>query len=309
MYNLLDKGFISADGKDFGLSTRFLQRLLAVRSCTSLVARKLAENMHFSCGNDESFASRSDSGIETEDHGPPSRPTTKRLKRPNHSKGDDPLGDPQVRRSLIELNITGPQLIEMSVKELNKRLVHCPASLIDLLKRCRRTLKNRGYAKSCRVKRITAKNQLEQINKKLVRENRELKQRNRLLAEQIIQLQNKSQAKINKEKLVMEQQSIVSRSAQPQQTTNLSDNNQQPFACKSNVKREAPQQPPPVDESDPELLSLFQCADTYPSGVELDQIAQSISADGSFFHIWNNWAWQSFETISSPNYVENLLLG
>lgn len=100
-------------------------------------------------------------------------------------KVDDPLSEPIVRLSLEKARITGSQLINMSVKELNRRLASCPNFLVSKLKRCRRTLKNRGYARNCRIKRIAAKNQLEQVNTKLMRENRELRQRNRSLLDQL----------------------------------------------------------------------------------------------------------------------------
>lgn len=227
--------------------------------------------MRISCRNDESLASASDSGIYTEDI------DSMRESPRSTSKGDDPLSDPQVRRSLLELDITGSQLIVMSVKELNKRLVNCPSSMVDMLKRCRRTLKNRGYAKSCRVKRIAAKQQLEQINKRLVKENRELKQRNRSLAEQVSQLQNAAATCQEKPS----EQSISCCALQAAPSPNFRDSNQiNQTACKSDIERSIA----PVDEHDSELLSLYEYADTYPSGVELDQIAQNISADGMLFY-------------------------
>lgn len=102
-----------------------------------------------------------------------------------YAKIDDPLSEPQVREGLKQMKITSTQLISMGVKELNKRLSSCPPLVVAKLKRCRRTLKNRGYAKNCRIKRIAAKNRLEQINSKLVTENQELQHRNRLLIEQL----------------------------------------------------------------------------------------------------------------------------
>lgn len=230
--------------------------------------------MRFLGKNEESLSSRSDSGIDIEDHsGAPL--LSEKSKGLNHGKGDDPLSDPQVRRSLLELNISGPQLMDMSVKELNKRLVNCSPSMIDMLKRCRRTLKNRGYAKSCRVKRIAAKVYLEQVNRRLVRENRELKKRNRSLEEQVVQLQNKTS--YQQERLTDQ----PTHRHHPTQLINFNDGTHNLDIYRSDIKHELP-----VDEHDSELLSLYECADSYPSGVELDQIAQSISADGSLLQSW-----------------------
>lgn len=100
-------------------------------------------------------------------------------------KADDPLREPIVKSTMQKIQISGSQLINMSVKDLNRRLSHCSASVVAKLKRCRRTLKNRGYAKNCRIKRIAARHQLEHINSRLASENKELRQRNKLLMEQV----------------------------------------------------------------------------------------------------------------------------
>ena len=100
----------------------------------------------------------------------------------------NPLDDLVVRQTLTRIQVSGGELIKMSVKELNKRLVDCPPFVVNKLKRCRRTLKNRGYAKNCRIKRIAAKNSLEQTNEKLRRENVKLKESNKSLVEQLNQL-------------------------------------------------------------------------------------------------------------------------
>lgn len=102
-------------------------------------------------------------------------------------KFDDPLSEPIVKMSLRKVEISPSQLINMSVKELNKRLLDSPSYVVSKLKRCRRTMKNRGYAKNCRIKRIAAKNHLEQVNMKLMVENRELRQCNRNLMDQLNQ--------------------------------------------------------------------------------------------------------------------------
>lgn len=110
------------------------------------------------------------------------------IKVPVDHRFDDPLGEPIIRMSLKQVKISPTQLIEMSVKELNKRLIDSPSFIVSKLKRCRRTLKNRGYAKNCRIKRIAAKNQLEQVNMSLSLEIRELRQINKRLEDQLNQL-------------------------------------------------------------------------------------------------------------------------
>lgn len=107
---------------------------------------------------------------------------------PIHSSSMNPLDDPLVKSTLQSIQMTSRQLIDISVKELNQKLVGCSSLAANRLKQCRRTLKNRGYAKSCRIKRIEAKNYLECINTQLMRENRELKQKNKVLLQKIDQL-------------------------------------------------------------------------------------------------------------------------
>lgn len=102
----------------------------------------------------------------------------------------DPLKDPEVRRTLDTIKVSGPELIAMSVRELNRRLVDYPTGIVAKLKKCRRTLKNRGYAKNCRIKRIAAKDQLERMNLKLELEIKELSRKNKMLLEQLEDLHN-----------------------------------------------------------------------------------------------------------------------
>jgi hypothetical protein len=101
----------------------------------------------------------------------------------------NPLDDPIVRSTLEKIKMTDRDLINATVKDLNKRLTGCSHATINRLKRCRRTLKNRGYAKNCRIKRLYLRNELERANAHLKAQVDELKTMNKLLQCQIDDLQ------------------------------------------------------------------------------------------------------------------------
>lgn len=58
-------------------------------------------------------------------------------------------------------DIDDVQLIQLSVRELNKKLNGCTKEDVVRFKQKRRTLKNRGYAQNCRTKRMEQKRNLE----------------------------------------------------------------------------------------------------------------------------------------------------
>lgn len=58
-------------------------------------------------------------------------------------------------------------LVGLSVKELNKKLEGLPKKEVIQLKQKRRTLKNRGYAQTCRTRRQKHKLTLEEQNQAL----------------------------------------------------------------------------------------------------------------------------------------------
>ena len=56
------------------------------------------------------------------------------------------------------------ELVSISVRELNVKLQGCDRRVVTAMKQKRRTLKNRGYALNCRVRRLQTQLQLEAEN-------------------------------------------------------------------------------------------------------------------------------------------------
>ncbi|KJH51698.1 bZIP Maf transcription factor [Dictyocaulus viviparus] len=67
-------------------------------------------------------------------------------------------------QSPITPEVTDEELQRISVRQLNQRLQGHDRQLVTMLKQKRRTLKNRGYALNCRVRRIQNQLQLEADN-------------------------------------------------------------------------------------------------------------------------------------------------
>ncbi|XP_033897314.1 transcription factor MafG-like isoform X3 [Acipenser ruthenus] len=91
-------------------------------------------------------------------------------------------------------SLTDEELVTMSVRELNQHLRGLTKEEILQLKQRRRTLKNRGYAASCRVKRVTQKEELEKQKAELQQEVEKLASENASMKEELDALRSKYEA-------------------------------------------------------------------------------------------------------------------
>lgn len=102
----------------------------------------------------------------------------------------------QVKREPGEngTSLTDDELVTMSVRELNQHLRGLTKDEILQLKQRRRTLKNRGYAASCRVKRVTQKEELEKQKAQLQQEVDKLANENASMRVELDALRSKYEA-------------------------------------------------------------------------------------------------------------------
>merc|ERR1719336_3293256 len=97
---------------------------------------------------------------------------------------------------MIPCGLNDTELVSLSVRDLNKQLKNKGLNKEEMgtMKQRRRTLKNRGYAASCRVKRLEQKGELESERGKEFRDKDLLKDDNINLREEVEGLHRKFEA-------------------------------------------------------------------------------------------------------------------
>ena len=89
--------------------------------------------------------------------------------------------------------ISDDDLVTLSVRDLNRQLKNSGLSKDEIvrMKQRRRTLKNRGYAASCRNKRLEVKGGLEGERQRVVSDIKRMKESNAQIREEVLDLKNR----------------------------------------------------------------------------------------------------------------------
>lgn len=128
----------------------------------------------------------------------PGREQPPALRAPTAKMSVDPLSSKalKVKRELSENtpHLSDEALMGLSVRELNRNLRGLSAEEVTRLKQRRRTLKNRGYAASCRVKRVCQKEELQKQKSELEREVDKLARENAAMRLELDALRGKCEA-------------------------------------------------------------------------------------------------------------------
>ena len=147
-------------------------------------------------------------------------------------------------------------LINLSVRELNKRLHGFPRDEIQRMKQKRRTLKNRGYAQNCRTKRLAHRHELEIQNRHLQQELSKLRRDLEMVCQ---------------ERDFYRQQSSIHRRVSIEAATSLSPPNPNQLITNSQQQQQQ-QQPQPLFLHRSPLNHDRVVSTTTPNGDNSDQI-------------------------------------
>lgn len=135
--------------------------------------------------------------VESEDESSLLPPELLRL-RPSRQRLDSGIAKEEEEEEEMEENIhksiiSDDDLVTLSVRDLNRHLKNSGLSKQDIvrMKQRRRTLKNRGYAASCRNKRLEVKGGLEGERYRVYDEIRSLKETNESIQAEVDEIKRK----------------------------------------------------------------------------------------------------------------------
>ncbi|XP_022646895.1 transcription factor MafK-like [Varroa destructor] len=127
------------------------------------------------------------SGDEIEPESTSRRGSMSRKRIRNISESSDDFEEQLPKSITDKINMSDDDLVSLSVRDLNKELKGAGLTRAEIMKmkQRRRTLKNRGYAASCRTKRIEQKDDLEAQRAEVEHEIETLRQRNSSVAQNL----------------------------------------------------------------------------------------------------------------------------